>query len=413
MKSRKIEVRTPRPIDGLRQGALRLHQKSASRLREPVIAAKMKCLWHLVRTERQSKLKLGDALVELIDVHKLRPIDLARELKERANHLSELYHVAKMFPADVRQSHIPYTHYWMTMRCVRRFRTLKLDPLAALEEIASLGLTQHRQVTAYFAAKHRAAEREASLSRASIADETGWLNRCFHADCRSVVNAIPDGSCKIIHADPPYACYRKVPDGRYAGGSTSRTDCDNKAGAEAIKLTVDLLRRWGRKLTSGGAFLLWQASGPLRKQIMSAVERHGWEIEAVAIWDKDAIQPGNFTDPYSTQTEWLWVLKRTGDKLVNHDGSPRGDVLRFDPVHRMRGPGERDHAFEKPVDLCRFLVGKHSYPGEVVVDLCACTGSMALAAADMGRPWLYVESNAENFRIGQARLNATGRKTAG
>jgi DNA modification methylase len=373
----------------------------------------MKSLRRLVQTERQSKLKLGDALVEMIDEHNLRPVDLGRELKERPNHLSELYHVAKMFPSVVRQSHIPYTHYWMTMRCVRRFRSLKLEPLTTLKEIASLGLTQHRQVTAHFAAKQRSAECETSITRMSDSPAAGWLNRCINADCRSIVKSIPDESCKIVHADPPYACYRKVADGRYAGGSTSPIACDNKAGADAIKLTMDILRQWGSKLAPGGVLLLWQASGPLRKQIMSAVTRHGWEVEAVAIWDKGAIQPGNFTDPYSTQTEWLWVLKRTGDKLVNHDGSPRGDVLRFDPVHRMRGPGERDHAFEKPVDLCRFLVGKHSYPGEVVVDLCACTGSMGLAAADMGRPWLYVESNAENFRIGQARLNATGRKTAG
>lgn len=53
----------------------------------------------------------------------------------------------------------------------------------------------------------------------------------------------------------------------------------------------------------------------------------------------------------------------------------------------------------KPTNFCRFLIGKHSYAGDVVVDLCACTGSMALAAADMERRWVYVESNQVNYEL--------------
>jgi len=39
-----------------------------------------------------------------------------------------------------------------------------------------------------------------------------------------------------------------------------------------------------------------------------------------------------------------------------------------------------------------------------VLDLCGCTGSMTLAAIDAGRKWMYVESNAENFRLGAGRI---------
>ena len=399
-----ITVRAPYPTHKLRRGAQRLHKKSAIRLSEPAVARRMNVLRRLVRSDRECRLKLGDVLVELIDQHELRPVDLARDLKERANHLSEMYHVARMFPRRFRQTHVPYSHYWATMRTVRRFRALKLDPMCALREIASLGLTQHRQITAHFASKLRATENATSLKKTSTGAVQGWVDRCHHADFRKLLGVIPDASCKVIHADPPYANYRRVADGRYSAGSMTRTECDNETGEQAVELTVDLLRHWQPKLMDGGVMLLWQSAGPLRTAIAGTLEAMHWAVEAVAVWDKGVVQPGNFESPYSTQTEWLWVLKRAGDTLINHDNSPRGDVLRFPPVHRLAELQNRAHAFEKPLALCHFLVGKHSYEGEVVVDLCACTGSMAAAAAKMNRRWVYVESNAENYRLGERRL---------
>jgi DNA modification methylase len=100
----------------------------------------------------------------------------------------------------------------------------------------------------------------------------------------------------------------------------------------------------------------------------------------------------------------LWVFARAGDKLVNHDGSSRSDILRFSPVSFAGSAGGQDHCFEKPQKLCEFLVRKHTYEGELVLDLCGCTGSMTLAAIEAKRQWLYVESNAANYRLGSNRI---------
>lgn len=408
MSTPLISVRAPYSIEKLKRGARRLAKKSDIRLREPGVARRLKKLEALLREDRQCKLRLGDVLVELVDGCGMRPVDLARATAERANHLSEMYYVAKSFPLAVRQPHVPYSHFLAAMRMVRKFKTLKLDPVATLREISSLGLTQHRDITAHFAAKMRAHEAIGATPLVP-AGASGWVNTCLHADVRAVVNGIADGSAKMIHCDPPYANYRRVPDGRYSGGSVTSTACDNGAGADAIALTVDILRDWGCKLAPGGVLLLWQAAGVLREPITDAIRRHSLEVEAVAIWDKGTIQPGNFSTPYSVQTEWLYVLKRAGDTLVNHDGSRRGDILRFRPVHRTASAHDRSHAFEKPLDLCRFLVGKHTHPEDLVIDLCACTGSLALAAAQAGRRWLYVESNADNFALGARRLEQLSR----
>src|SRR5437773_12266637 len=101
----------------------------------------------------------------------------------------------------------------------------------------------------------------------------------------------------------------------------------------------------------------------------------------------------------------LWVLSRPGDDLVNHDGSSRSDILRFLPVSSPSAAGEQDHCFEKPQKLCAFLIRKHTHRGELVLDLCGCTGSMTLAAIETDRRWLYVESNVENSGLGMRRTS--------
>ncbi len=164
-----------------------------------------------------------------------------------------------------------------------------------------------------------------------------------------------------------------------------------------------MLRDWQPKLVIGGVLLLWQASGPLRSEISRAVEQYGWEVDTVVIWDKDNVQPGNFERPWSTQCEWLWILKQEGEELINHDNSPRGDIVRFKPAFAA-GTSSQLHTFEKPESLLRFLVSKHSFEGELIVDAFGCTGSMCAAALAMGRRWIYCESHRENYEIGAGRI---------
>jgi len=402
MASATIYFASSYPVDELGRGARRLAKKSANRLSEPAIARRIQGVNRLLRSERQCKLKLGDALVTLIDKFRLRPIDIARAVKGQSNHLSEMYYTSKFFPPKVRKPNIPYTIYWTAMRTVRKFR--QLDPMDTLAEIAANGFTQHRQVTNHFAAKMRRRENHAALVRSTEMRGSSGFNRCYHAKFQDLLSVFPDDSIKILSCDPPYANYRRVADGRYTGGSVRRTTCDNPTAPEAIAMTVDLLRNWGPKIAAGGVLLLWQASGPLRERVARAVDDHGWEIEVVVIWDQGRVQPGNFESPYSVQCEWLWVLKRRGVKLLNHDQSDRGDIIRFTPVHRLVDTADHEHAFEKPSELCEFLVGKHSYEGEIVFDVCACTGTMSVAAARMNRRWVYCESNATNYQIGSKRI---------
>lgn len=384
----------------LRRTATRLAEVSAGVMAKGDVARRVARLTKLMASERASKLAQGDLLVQLIDEHGLRPIDIARRTKQRPADLSQMYHTCRTFPPKLRRKNVPYTHYLMAAWMVRRFKTMKLDPLAVLAEIRAMGFTQNRQVTAHFAAK---AARMAAGEAEPLPQGDGWFDRAYHAPFQSLLNVIADGAIKVLHVDPPYV-YRNSATGQYRGASAKSLDCDNRDGDDAAALVVDLVRDWQPKLAPGGVLLLWQPSGPMPPSIMTAIEQHAWAIDRVVVWDKGRPQAGDLAGAYQTQCEWLWVLKRPGDRLVNHDDSARGDVIRFAPASHPSTIASQHHGFEKPIELCRFLVGKHSHPGELVADFCGCTGSMSVAAIEQGRRWAYVESNAANYALGTSRI---------
>lgn len=353
----------------------------------------------------------ADLLVRLIDEDGLRAIDIARATGLRQSDLCEMYATAKMFPPKSRIASTPFNVFLLATRMVRRFPEMQMRPRAALLEIRRLGLSQHRDVSRHFSRLARHSEMRRLLPCPSRHSET-IINSMHRARFQDLLDRVPDGAAKIISVDPPYI-YRATSHGGYKSSSSRSTVCDNATGNASISLIVDLLRDWQRKLMVGGVLLLWQSSGPLFPETLNAIEQFNWDLTGPIIWDKGRPQPGRFDAPYSRQTEMLWVLSRPGDDLINHDASSRSDILRFAPVSVPYAADEQNHCFEKPQKLCEFLIQKHSHPGELVLDLCGCTGSMSLAGIETGRNWMYVESNAENFRLGAGRIAArAGKKSA-
>jgi hypothetical protein len=127
-------------ITSFARSAQQLARISAGRIARPEIADCLQKYRYATAIERGCKLICGDLLVELIDTHDPRAIDIARETGERPGDLSEMYTVAKTFKY-VRPKGIVYNHLLRTTRMVRKFRALKMTPVAALKEILRIGLT--------------------------------------------------------------------------------------------------------------------------------------------------------------------------------------------------------------------------------------------------------------------------------
>lgn len=358
--------------------------------------------------ERVCKLMIADLVVELIDEHDLRAIDIARETGWRQSDLSHMYRTAKLFPPKVRPADAPYNHFLLAAKMLSKFPELGQTPVQVFREIRRQRLTQHRDVTRHFAGLARLAAAKQLPQLPSNARNAELINRAHQSRFQDLLPRFPDRSIKILNLDPPYVYGHGI----YRCGSTRSLACDSDDPASAIGMVVDVLRDWQPKLVDGGVVLLWQPWGSLRAEIAEAMDRYGWDVFGPVIWDKSRPQPGQFDTAYSVQGEMLWVLHPQGDVPRNHDGSSRQAILRVPPVSYPGRAHEQEHCFEKPADLCELLIRKHSHPGELVFDACGCTGTMTVAAVRLKRRWVYAESNAENYGIGRDRIGQVLRAAA-
>lgn len=390
-------------VPSLARSARQLARISASRIALPQVSECLAKYRYATAVEQATKLIRGDLLVVLIDGHGLRAIDIARETGERPGDISQMYAVGKTFPREARPDDAPYNHLLLATRMLRKFPALGLTPATALEEIRRVKLTQHRDVTRHFSMMERGLVTANTKQLPDRRQEDHWINRAYHCRFQELLPAFPDSSIQILGIDPPYVYGGST----YGSRSARSMACDSGDAVSAIGVVTDLLRDWQPKLAAEGVVLLWQPWQSLLPAISQAIEVYNWSVIGPVIWDKGRPQPGNFTSPYSVQGEMLWVLHRPGDTPINHDGSLRETILLFAPVSFPGRASTQSHAYEKPENLCEFLIRKHSRPGDLIFDACGCTGAMTAAAINSGRRWVYAESNAENFALGEKRIAAS------
>lgn len=63
------------------------------------------------------------------------------------------------------------------------------------------------------------------------------------------------------------------------------------------------------------------------------------------------------------------------------------------------------HPTQKPVALCEYLIKTYTQPGELVADICAGSGTTAIAAIQAGRNFICFESNPQIHQMALERIS--------
>jgi len=361
-------------------------------------------LARLLQEDCQNKFTVGDELARLVEVKNWLMTDLAKYFHLKRNRLSEIYHTAKMFKSNMRKASIPFTRYELARIGAAKFH---YSPQKALKLVMTNNINQRREAKRFFVMLEHEHHNLISRNKAANSHAPGLTNNCHHADCRIITQQLADKSVKIVFFDAPYGRYGKYKEGRHNPDAASQKDCDNMSTEAVKQLLDDMFRLLAVKVADGGVVLLCRPGGiadPLHYYITNSADRHGWEISNILVWDKGKIQLGNAKAPYSIDNETIWVIHRKGDKLENHNGSSPKTVLRFSPVAQRSMTVNKSHIFTKPIELCRFLINKHSYEKEVIFDACGCSGNFSIAAIESNRQFIYAETNKVNFEFGSQRI---------
>ena len=403
--------------------------------------------------------KAGDLLVELSAIKVGGKSLTLKQLREQylpkftIAYLSQLRSTAQALPPSKRKKHLKKGVTWYECEIARRSRNhcikanvaTKEDPLDEYITFISRNKSRSLNPKQLMKKKIDSATDENRKSRALQVEQLkkeypNWLSNCHHSSCLDVLEEIEDDSLDVVYADPPYGAFYKTPNGKFAEPESKglETSCDSSTRQEALELTLGIIEQAARVLKPNGKLVLFQASTePDRPEIISLLKELGLETIFPMYWKKSQPQPSDFKIPFSHETERILIAGRSRKAFQGlYNGKGRTDViddsvianaLQYDleyeqrPISRdfyrevqrgERSYGDR-HFFEKPVDICKFLLEKLTFVDDTVIDVCGCTGSMIEACIDLDRRWIYCESNETNYNLGVTRIGEVMERVAG
>ena len=227
-----------------------------------------------------------------------------------------------------------------------------------------------------------------------------------NSDCRELLRQIKTGCIDLILIDPPYEVSR---DTNFANIELKGTDVDrfrvsmdfgewdkNFTGLD------DIIKECYRVLRKGGTFIcfydLWKIT-TLKEYIENAKFKQARFIE----WVKTNPVPLNSNTNYLTNYREIAVTAVKGGSPVFNSKYDNG-IYSF-PICHDKG---RFHPTQKPIELIKSLIEKHSNINDIVLDCFSGSGTTAVASCLSNRHFVGCELNKEYYSKSLDRLRELG-----
>lgn len=384
-----------------------------------IIVEKLKKLSSLLKQQDSKCWKIGDVCIDLLDNWGLSLGEISQRVNYSKTRISHFHLTARIFGADQRKGYT-FQDSLTARQVYLGLPRLNMTPVQIRNKIAKMRGKTTKQVRSYFVhlLMKREMNRSLAKSRKYQPKVTGKLiNTCHHADYQSIIPKLRPNCVTVFACDPPFGHKEYIP-GNYLSYRTKvggmRTDCDNSSAEDALAATLPLFELCLPKLAPGGVLILFQLGGrPDRIEVLQEAQKQGWEAAYGLSWNKGSMSTGNFVNPYRICTERILVFCREGERVKKgQNGMPVSNLLNFSTetsgIGIKMGRGKIKygdyHLFQKPSTLMEFLVSHHSYPNDLVVSPFGCSGVDVIAAHKLGRRWVYIESNKNNFLYGSGRI---------
>lgn len=244
-------------------------------------------------------------------------------------------------------------------------------------------------------------------------------NRVIVDDCLNALRSLPDESCDLVFADPPYnlqlASDLMRPNNTRVDGVDEAWD-KFSSFAEYDQFTHVWLAECRRVLKPDGAiWVIGSYHNVFRLGV--ALQDLGFWIQNDIIWRKVNPMPNfrgrRFTNAHETL---IWAARDQRSratfnyeslKALNDDIQMRSDWL-F-PIcsgpERLKDEGGRKaHPTQKPEALLSRVLLASTKPGDVVLDPFFGTGTTGAVAKRLGRRWLGIERDTDYAKAARERI---------
>lgn len=253
------------------------------------------------------------------------------------------------------------------------------------------------------------------------------LGRLWLSDCRDFLAGLPDGSTRLVVADPPYnvakASWDEFP------STTAYLDwCDGwlaevhrvlAADGTAYvcgfsEILADIKARSAARFAGGCRWLVWSYRnkanlgsdwGRSHESLLHLRKGRGF------VMNTDAVRvPYNaHTTRYPARVQAVTSQYGQGVRRDRWEPHPLGAKPRdvFDIPTLCNGMSEKtEHPTQKPESLIETLVRASSNAGELVVDPFAGSGTTLVVAERLGRCWAGADADPRYVALARARLTS-------
>lgn len=243
-------------------------------------------------------------------------------------------------------------------------------------------------------------------------NDSSFISQHILGDCFDVLHKLPDNSIDLVLTDPPYEI-SQISDGMPGGcwgkpgdkGYMKRPELDF---GEWDKVPLDLnslFQQLYRVVKPSGTVIcfydVWKISS--LKDASSMSDNHKlFSQHRLCIWQKTNPVPLNSKLNYLTNSREYFVTMVKGSKPTFHSEYDTG-VYEFPILHGKERIG--NHPTQKPLELFKQLINKHSNAGDIVLDPFAGTATTAIASLQTGRKFVTVEKLQDYYDTGCNRIS--------
>ena len=217
------------------------------------------------------------------------------------------------------------------------------------------------------------------------------LNKIYNEDCLEGMKRISDGSVDLIVTDPPYLMNYKT--GRRKDKTHRFNDVILNDNNE--QLIVDYIKECYRILSDDTAMYLFCSSNKV-DFFKKELEKF-FSIKNMIIWVKNNHTAGDLESAFGRKYEIVFLVNKGQRKFK---GERLTDIWEFPKV----STDGQLHQNQKPIELIKRCIEKHSNVGDVVFDGFMGSGTTAAAALDTNRNYIGFELDEYYFNVAEKRI---------
>ena len=211
-----------------------------------------------------------------------------------------------------------------------------------------------------------------------IEKETFGKISLINGDCMEVLKSLPDNSFDLAICDPPYGI--GMDGGKIGGGVLAKQAIYDKKEWDKLPPPIEYFKELQRVSKNQ---IIWGANHFISR---IPVDSSCW-----IVWDKDN------GENYFADCELAWT---SFDKAVRKYKYRWQGMLQGN----MKKKEQRIHPTQKPIALYGWIMNTFAKDGEKILDTHLGSGSICIAAHDLGFEMLGIELDAKYYNAAKQRL---------